>query len=92
MKILLDTHVVLWAILDSRRVPKLVAELLVDPENEAVVGPASAWEIAITQSLGKLTLPWEARWIRLGAGRMPMDERQLDGCERPVRGRGGDRP
>lgn len=56
MRLLLDTHVVLWALADSPRLSKKARELLTDPENECWVSSASVWEIAIKVMLGKYPL------------------------------------
>lgn len=56
MKLLLDTHVLLWWI-DGRPLPRRVTDLLGYPENEGVVSLASAWEVAIKAGLGKLQIP-----------------------------------
>ena len=53
---LLDTHIVLWALADSPRLSKKARELLTDPENECWVSSASVWEIAIKVVLGKYPL------------------------------------
>ncbi len=57
MKLLLDTHVLLWSLADS---PELDADLrgkIVDPANDVFVSAASVWEIAIKKRLGKLSAP-----------------------------------
>ena len=55
-RLLLDTHVVLWwltgAALDAD-----VHGMIQDPDNVVLVSVASAWEVAIKQSLGKLEPP-----------------------------------
>ena len=56
MRFLLDTHVVLWALEDHPRLAPAARSLLADPANEFWVSAASAWEIAIKVSLGKLAL------------------------------------
>jgi PIN domain nuclease of toxin-antitoxin system len=56
MRFLLDTHVVLWALEDHPRLGSGARTLLADPANEFWVSAASAWEIAIKVSLGKLAL------------------------------------
>ena len=57
MRLLLDTHVLLWILGDRSRITRRVRDEYVDPRNEVVVSAASAWEIAIKQSLGKLDTP-----------------------------------
>ena len=64
MKLLLDTHIVLWALLDPGRLRPEVAGRLMDPQVDVVVSAVVAWEVAIKQSLGKLTLPGPAEsWL-----------------------------
>ena len=57
MKLLLDTHMVLWALADSPRLSPKAREVLTDPANECWVSSASVWEIAIKVVLGKHELP-----------------------------------
>ncbi len=54
MRLLLDTHIFLWMVLDSPALPKHLRAPLADPENEAFVSAASAWEISTKSRLGKL--------------------------------------
>jgi PIN domain nuclease of toxin-antitoxin system len=54
--VLLDTHVVLWALTDSPRLSKNARAVLADAENECWVSSASVWEIAIKIMLGKYEL------------------------------------
>ena len=53
MRILVDTHVFLWCVSDSRRL-KAAARKLLGAAEAAYVSSASIWEIAIKASLGKL--------------------------------------
>ena len=55
MKLLLDTHVFLWWRLDSRRLRRAARETIATGEI-VWVSAASAWEIAIKRTLGRLTL------------------------------------
>ncbi len=57
MRILLDTHVALWAIADDARLPKLARGLILDGQNEIFVSAASVWEIAIKHSLARHDMP-----------------------------------
>ena len=54
MRILLDTHTLLWTALSPERLSRKAAEEIADPENVALVSAASAWEIATKVRLGKL--------------------------------------
>jgi PIN domain nuclease of toxin-antitoxin system len=56
MRLLLDTHVVLWALEDNPRLAQAARTLLTDPANECWVSAVSVWEIAIKLSVGKLAL------------------------------------
>ena len=54
--ILIDTHVFLWFINDSRKLSRNAAEIL-ESDIDLLLGIASLWEIAIKVNLKKLTLP-----------------------------------
>jgi PIN domain nuclease of toxin-antitoxin system len=56
MRLLLDTHMVLWTLTGSARLPRAARRLLGDPDNECFVSAASTWEIAIRSGLGKSPL------------------------------------
>lgn len=51
MRILLDTHLLLWAMAASRKLPRAVKTQLLDPANEIYYSAASLWEIAIKRGL-----------------------------------------
>jgi PIN domain nuclease of toxin-antitoxin system len=57
VRLLLDTHVWLWWMLDSPRLSDATRRLVLDPEATIYFSAASAWEIAIKYELGKLALP-----------------------------------
>ena len=54
---LLDSHTLLWWVRDDPALRKRARTLITDSANECYVSHASAWEMAIKASLGKLTLP-----------------------------------
>lgn len=54
MRLLLDTHVVLWWAEGNPRLPFAWIEAIVDPDNEALVSAATAWEVEIKKRSGKL--------------------------------------
>src|SRR5580658_2441907 len=60
MQLLLDTHVLLWAIGDDGRLLKRVAEALEDPTNILYFSMASLWEAAIKIAKGKLRVPGQS--------------------------------
>ena len=51
MRLLLDTHLLLWAAARSARLPREARELLQDDSNDVYYSAASIWEIAIKSSL-----------------------------------------
>ncbi len=57
MRLLLDTHTLLWFLLDDPRLSMAARAAIIDPANMIVISPASYWEIAIKIRLGKYTLP-----------------------------------
>jgi PIN domain nuclease of toxin-antitoxin system len=57
VNVLLDTHVALWAIIDSPRLTKKARELIESPRSTLWVSAASVWEIAIKHSLGRGDMP-----------------------------------
>ncbi len=54
MSVLLDTHALLWALMEPKRLSARVREVLQDPANTILVSAASAWEIATKHRLGRL--------------------------------------
>jgi PIN domain nuclease of toxin-antitoxin system len=66
MKVLLDTHLLLWAAGEPRRLPAPARALIKDPANELVFSAASLWEIAIKRQLGREDFRVEPRLLRRG--------------------------
>ncbi len=54
MKVLLDTHVLLWAVLSPASLSRKASAWIADEANVILVSSASAWEIATKVRLGKL--------------------------------------
>jgi PIN domain nuclease of toxin-antitoxin system len=78
MKLLLDTHLVLWAFLNTARLPAQARILLESPDNELVFSTVCLWEVGIKRSL-KQEFDVDPRALR----RVMLDE----GCqELPVLG------
>jgi PIN domain nuclease of toxin-antitoxin system len=67
MRLLLDTHVLVWATMESHRLSSQARRLIADPDNDRFVSPATAYEIEFKRS----------RDAELG--RMPMDLDDLRG-------------
>ncbi len=53
MKFLLDTHPLLWAASEPRRLSKLARFLFGNPQNEILFSAASLWKVAIKRGLGR---------------------------------------
>ena len=66
MRLLLDTHALLWTFDDPAQLHGQVLDAIADERNDVFVSAASAWEIAIKRALGKLAAPVD---IEAGVGR-----------------------
>ena len=53
VRVLLDTHIALWAIVDDARLSANARRTIGDPANEILVSAASIWEIAIKRALAR---------------------------------------
>jgi PIN domain nuclease of toxin-antitoxin system len=54
VRLLLDTHALLWWLDGDRKLPPKVRKLIAAPENEILVSAASVWEITTKARIGKL--------------------------------------
>ena len=61
MRLLLDTHIALWAITDSLALPAGARRHILAPHNEVYVSAASIWEISIKHGLGRGNMPVSGR-------------------------------
>ncbi|MCL4682586.1 MAG: type II toxin-antitoxin system VapC family toxin [Rhodocyclaceae bacterium] len=66
MKLLLDTHLLLWAAGEPKRLPAVARKLINDPRNELLFSVASLWEIVIKRSLGRDDFRVDPRLLRRG--------------------------
>ncbi len=66
MRLLIDTHILIWALEGSSQLSAKARNLLRDPMHEHWVSAASVWEIAIKSSIGKLTLSRPLRDLEKG--------------------------
>ena len=57
MDVLLDTHIVLWAVADTFKLPGEVMELLESDDNEVFYSVASVWEVAIKHKIHPEQMP-----------------------------------
>lgn len=56
MRLLLDTHILLWWLSDDRKLTKIARDLIANPDNDVLVSAASVWEISIKAALGRLEI------------------------------------
>lgn len=66
MKLLLDTHLLLWAASSPQRLPAEALALLENEDNQPVFSVASLWEVAIKASLGRDDFKADAALLRRG--------------------------
>jgi PIN domain nuclease of toxin-antitoxin system len=80
LRLLIDTHILLWQFLDDPRFSGQVRALTLDPRNDILVSDTSIWEIAIKVQIGKLRLAIadiEAEIVRQGYERLPITAAHL---------------
>ena len=66
MKLLLDTHLLLWAAYKPERLSSAACSLLDDADNELVFSSASLWEVVIKRGLGRADFRTDPRLLRRG--------------------------
>ncbi len=66
MKLLIDTHVLIWAASNSPRLSSIARDLISDPDNEKTFSAASIWEVAIKSGLGREDFRVDAAALRAG--------------------------
>jgi PIN domain nuclease of toxin-antitoxin system len=75
MRVLLDTHIWLWALTDAASLPPSLHARLRAVRDTFLISAASAWEVAIKASLGRLRLPVDApTFLRAAARDLPVTE------------------
>ena len=53
MRLLLDTHLLVWSLADDSRISMVLRDQLADPANAVFFSAASIWEVAIKHGLGR---------------------------------------
>ena len=66
MKFLLDTHLLLWAAGEPRKLSKQARTLIENQNNELLFSVASLWEVTIKRGLGRKDFKVDARLLRRG--------------------------
>jgi PIN domain nuclease of toxin-antitoxin system len=78
MRLLLDTHIWLWSLLDPDRVGERTRALIESPEHEKWLSPISVWETLMLAARGRLALdPSPEAWVRSELARLPLREAVL---------------
>jgi PIN domain nuclease of toxin-antitoxin system len=80
MRLLVDTHLLLWAAARSRRLPKAARVLLEDPANEVLFSAASLWEIVIKAGLRKSDFKVDVALLRPALAEMGFAELAVSGA------------
>ena len=66
MKLLLDTHILLWAAGEPDRLSSDARSLIGNQENELLFSAASLWEVSIKRGLGRADFKTDTRLLRRG--------------------------
>jgi PIN domain nuclease of toxin-antitoxin system len=78
VKLLLDTQIWIWSLLDPRKLTDRVAKALESPDNEIWLSPISVWELLILVEKGKIALDREpAEWLAMALDAAPVREAPL---------------
>jgi PIN domain nuclease of toxin-antitoxin system len=64
MRLLLDTHILLWGAIEPERLSRVASALIESPDNEIVFSALSIWEIAIKTGLGRADFRIAAGMLR----------------------------
>ena len=79
MKLLLDTHIMLWGLLEPERLSRRAAADLRNPENEIWISPISVWETMILAEKGRVVLrPDPTTWLRTVLSKMEFHEARVN--------------
>lgn len=78
MRLLLDTHIWIWSLLEPERLARRVARKLQDPTNELWLSPISVWETLLLAERGRIQLEVSPiRWIRAVLREFPVRDATL---------------
>lgn len=66
MKLLLDTHLLLWGVSEPERLPTAARAMIEDPAHQLFFSAASLWEIAIKRALGRPDFRADPALLRRG--------------------------
>ncbi|MBL4904118.1 MAG: type II toxin-antitoxin system VapC family toxin [Desulfocapsa sp.] len=79
MKLLLDTHILLWSLLEPEKLGKHTAEILDNPDNEIWLSPITIWEIIVLAEKRRISLNKEPKkWLAKVLKQLPLREAPLN--------------
>ena len=79
MRLLLDTHILLWSLLEPARLNRKIATELENPANEIWLSPITTWEILILAEKGRVVLDTDpSMWIRDVLKKIPVREAPIN--------------
>ncbi len=78
-KYLLDTHILLWSLLDPSHLKESVASEIDNPANELWLSPITTWEIIVLAEKGRIQLDEPpSAWIKNVLSSLPFQEAMLN--------------
>ncbi|WP_025323308.1 type II toxin-antitoxin system VapC family toxin [Deferrisoma camini] len=79
MRLLLDTHIFLWSLLEPERLGGRIAAELENPDNELWLSSISVWEILVLAEKGRIQLDQDPpAWIHTALKKVPIREVPVD--------------
>jgi PIN domain nuclease of toxin-antitoxin system len=79
MKLLLDTHIWIWSVLEPHRLNRRVAKALDDAQNQLWLSPISIWEAMLLHRKGRFRTPEGfSTWVTRALTTMPLSEAPLN--------------
>jgi PIN domain nuclease of toxin-antitoxin system len=78
VKLLLDTHIWLWSVLEPQRITRRIEKALADPANELWLSPVSVGELIVLLRKGRLSLPKDLpAWVAQTMADLELSEAPL---------------
>jgi PIN domain nuclease of toxin-antitoxin system len=74
VRILLDTHIILWAVTDSPKLPESARKMILDERNRIYFSSASIWEVAIKHAMAPEQMPVSSQDLLQYAGQSGYEE------------------
>ena len=78
MKLLLDTHIWIWSLIEPEKLSARVRKTLLNPDNESWLSPISLWELLMLGEAGRIAANvGTEEWIRRALQEVPLKEAPL---------------